>query len=197
MTEQQHSADSPWQRPPEGAAAGAAWSAPLAGGWTPPAGPAPLPPPAAPAGPRPRPVRTALGVAAVAVLGTAAASAVAVSLVLWRADDVGGRFGAAMGAELGAAQNEAFEDTLAMEEEYFSSTSPYGGSVDQQEPVPPGQLGVDPVLDRYAQDCFGGDLQSCDDLFYESPPFSEYERYGATCGGRVKPFMVPYCTELG
>jgi hypothetical protein len=142
-------------------------------------------------------VLTALAVAGIAVLGMAAASAVAVSLVLWGAGGVGERFGAGMGAELGRAQNEAFQESLATEEEYFSSSGGYGTPFEQQEPVEPGQLGVDPVLDQYAQNCFTGDLQSCDDLFYESAPFSEYERYGSTCGGRVKPFTVQYCTDLG
>jgi hypothetical protein len=37
---------------------------------------------------------------------------------------------------------------------------------------------------------------ACDRLYAESAPFSEYERYASTCGGRVKPFAVAYCTEL-
>ena len=60
----------------------------------------------------------------------------------------------------------------------------------------PGELGPDPVLDEYAQECFAGELQACDDLYYESPPLSAYEEYGSTCGGRVKIYTVPYCTEL-
>ncbi len=73
--------------------------------------------------------------------------------------------------------------------------------IDRFEPVPPPVPGLDPALDatlgQYAQRCFAEDLQACDDLFYESPPMSEYERYGATCGGRVKPFAVAACTDLG
>jgi hypothetical protein len=62
--------------------------------------------------------------------------------------------------------------------------------------VPPQGLGPDPVLDGYAQQCFAGDFQACDDLFFESPPLSAYEEYASTCGGRVKIYTVPYCTEL-
>jgi hypothetical protein len=194
MTEPHHPTGSPWQRP-EGEPAAPSWAPspyPLPAAAVPP----PAPPREAPR--RPRPVLTALGIAVVAVVGMAAASAVAVLLVLWQADDVGERFGAGMGAELGRAQNEAFEESLAMEEDLYGSTGGwYGGPPpDQSEPVPPGDLGIDPVLDQYAQDCFTGDLQSCDDLFYQSTPFSEYERYGSTCGGRVKPFTVGFCTDL-
>jgi hypothetical protein len=60
----------------------------------------------------------------------------------------------------------------------------------------PGDLGPDPVLDAYAQGCFTGDLQSCDDLYNTSPPLSDYEEYAATCAGRVKPYIVMSCTQL-
>ncbi len=70
------------------------------------------------------------------------------------------------------------------------------GPVEQFPATPPGDLGPDPVLDEYADACFAGDFQACDDLLYESPPLSEYEEYGGTCGGRVKPFDVATCTEL-
>ena len=62
--------------------------------------------------------------------------------------------------------------------------------------VPPGDLGPDPVLDEYADACFAGDFQACDDLLYESPPLSEYEEYAGTCGGRVKAYDVATCTDL-
>ena len=52
------------------------------------------------------------------------------------------------------------------------------------------------MLDQYAQQCFAGAFQSCDDLLYESPPLSEYERYAVTCGGRVKQYEVLACADL-
>ena len=78
---------------------------------------------------------------------------------------------------------------IAMDEGYL-------GPVEEFAAVPPGDLGPDPVLDEYADACFDGDLQACDDLMYESPPLSEYEDYGVTCGGRVKPYDMAACTEL-
>ena len=68
--------------------------------------------------------------------------------------------------------------------------------VEEFPAVPPGDLGPDPVLDQYAEDCFAGKFQACDELLYESPPLSEYEEYGSTCGGRVKSYEVATCTEL-
>jgi hypothetical protein len=56
--------------------------------------------------------------------------------------------------------------------------------------------GPDPVLDAYAQACFEGDYQACDDLFFESPPLSDYEEYGGSCGGRIKANSVMACSEL-
>ncbi|MGY2082636.1 hypothetical protein [Blastococcus sp. SYSU DS0539] len=73
---------------------------------------------------------------------------------------------------------------------------PPSGSVEEFPPVEPGDLGPDEALDTYAQGCFDGDLQSCDDLMYASPPLSDYETYASTCGGRVKSYAVMACTEL-
>jgi hypothetical protein len=63
-------------------------------------------------------------------------------------------------------------------------------------PVPAAGLGDDPGLDGYATRCHDGLFSACDDLYELSPPMSDYEHYGMTCGGRVKPFDVYYCTEL-
>jgi hypothetical protein len=71
-----------------------------------------------------------------------------------------------------------------------------GGPVEQFPAVEPGDLGPDPVLEAYAGSCFAGELQACDDLFYEAPPLSDYEEYGSTCGGRVKAYVAMSCTEL-
>lgn len=62
-------------------------------------------------------------------------------------------------------------------------------------PVAPGELGDDPALDQLAADCYSGDMQACDDLYWDSPIDSEYEAYGNTCGGRV-PDGTLSCTDL-
>src|SRR5690606_16856796 len=62
-------------------------------------------------------------------------------------------------------------------------------------PIPPGDLGDDPLLDQYAADCYAGDMEACDDLYWESPIDSAYEEYGDTCAGRAtEPVMS--CTDL-
>ena len=57
--------------------------------------------------------------------------------------------------------------------------------VDSSNPVSPeGSYGSDPLLDFLWIECEAGDFASCDDLYLESPPGSEYEEFGVTCGGR-------------
>ncbi|SNS50361.1 hypothetical protein SAMN04488107_2777 [Geodermatophilus saharensis] len=157
------------------------------GTWDPAAGQplAPLPTPEVPA------ARAGLGGAAVVaaglVVGLVLAAVVAAVLLRGVAEDAGRAAGEAMGTSVA--------DAL-----YGGATDPFVGGtlgeVEQSAPVAPGDLGPDPVLDGYAQQCFDGDLQSCDDLFADSPPLSDYEEYALTCGGRVKAWSVVYCTEL-
>ena len=46
-----------------------------------------------------------------------------------------------------------------------------------------------------ARDCEVGDRWSCDFLYYITPVGSDYEAYGATCGGRFEP-VDGRCSEL-
>ncbi len=58
--------------------------------------------------------------------------------------------------------------------------------------------GDDPALNALAQDCFDGDMSACDDLFFQAPVDSDYERYGNTCGGRIDEAEVNsrLCTNI-
>ena len=47
----------------------------------------------------------------------------------------------------------------------------------------PFDYGDDEALDRLWNQCESGDLLACDDLFFESAEGTEYEWFGATCGG--------------
>lgn len=58
----------------------------------------------------------------------------------------------------------------------------------------PTGLGNDPALNTLAQDCFNGEMQSCDDLFLQSELGSPYHEYGDTCAGRQRPGTYTYCT---
>ena len=44
----------------------------------------------------------------------------------------------------------------------------------------------DDELSRLYGACAEGDMGACDELFWRSPPGSEYEQFGATCGDRVE-----------
>ncbi|MCF6745652.1 hypothetical protein E9529_15495 [Blastococcus sp. KM273128] len=178
-------------------AAGTSWQ---------PAAPA-VPPPAAAA-----PAHRGRWLLAGAALGGVAVGTVATALLLGAvavgsAADVG----RAVAAELGPALTDGIRDGMvegslaqledAMEGYGEEAGGWYGGAtgeaVEQFPPVAPADLGPDDTLDAYAESCFGGELQACDDLMYESPPLSAYEEYASTCGGRVKAYTVVACTELG
>jgi hypothetical protein len=68
--------------------------------------------------------------------------------------------------------------------------------IERFDPVPPTGLGADATLDRYAQDCFEGDLQACDDLYFLSTPMTGYEEYAVTCGGRTRAYALMYCPDF-
>ena len=57
---------------------------------------------------------------------------------------------------------------------------PVGG--DSEGPV---GYGDDITLDRLWDRCESGDGAACDDLFWDSPVGSRYERFGETCGERL------------
>ena len=131
--------------------------------------------------------RTALIALAGAVAGAGIAAVVTSLVFLAGARAMGEEIGDRVAEEVGVSggwSTDPLEDPLP------------SGPVEQTEPVAPGDLGPDPVLDAYAQQCFDGDLQSCDDLFYGASPGSGYEEYGTSCGGRVEPGAVWACTEL-
>jgi hypothetical protein len=52
------------------------------------------------------------------------------------------------------------------------------------------------ILDTLANECYDGDGLSCDVLFEVSPIGSDYEAFGATCGGRFPTQYSGRCSEL-
>jgi hypothetical protein len=58
------------------------------------------------------------------------------------------------------------------------------GSDEGGPPAEPPSDGGDATLGGYADSCYQGDMQACDDLFMESDSGSELEDYGDTCGRR-------------
>lgn len=174
--------------PPRSRAGGPADWGPPTGGWVA-APPPPGPWPGSPAPPA-SPGRSGLVLAA---LGGALAGAVLTAVV-------GGVLGLVAAREVGQGVVEELDGGMGWSTEEGSGGWPVepgsSGSVGQSAPVVPGDLGPDPVLDAYAQSCFDGALQACDDLFFYASPMSAYEEYGGTCGGRVEMRAVYACTEL-
>jgi hypothetical protein len=147
----------------------------------------------APSGPSAKTGRGAVVLALVAgggaLVGAVVAGLLVAVLFAASAQDIG----RGMGAEF----SQSVEGLLGVPAEgVWSSEYSGAGPVQEYPATAPGELGPDPVLDAYADGCFEGDLQACDDLLYESPPMSDYEEYAGTCGGRVKQFAVMSCTEL-
>lgn len=144
----------------------------------------PVPPPAAPRSWSLPPIAV-VGIAA----GVALLSVLITALVL--------------GGQRTLSEGDIDRISAAVGEEFYGTDAGLGldggidpGSIEQFDPVAPGELGPDPTLDAYADDCFAGDLQSCDDLYFSAPPLSDYEEYGMTCGGRMKPYTAVSCTDL-
>lgn len=172
--------------------------------WAPPGPPAGPPPPSGqvPGTASSRSTgRVLLAAGAGLLAGLLGSGFLAVALFTVSAEDVGeamaDRIGPAVEDAIVEGTREAMEDSF---EDYGAYPEDiYGGSVgdvEQFPPVAPEGLGPDPVLDGYAQECFDGALQACDDLLYEAPPLSAYEEYGLTCAGRVKAYSIGYCTDL-
>ena len=59
-----------------------------------------------------------------------------------------------------------------------------------------GSFGEDPVVDDIVAMCRGGDMASCDLLYWESRPGSELERFATTCGDRIENPAGDYCVFL-
>jgi hypothetical protein len=60
----------------------------------------------------------------------------------------------------------------------------------------PDDLGTDFSLDRLAEECFDGEMESCDDLYLDAPGGSEYATYGDTCAGRQPANTRRFCSDV-
>ena len=88
-----------------------------------------------------------------------------------------------------------FSDDLSSD---FSDDIALGEGVDPSDFIP--EYGTDPQFDSLADNCFSGDLASCDQLYAQTPISdltNSYEGYGATCGGRLPEERPGQCVELG
>lgn len=56
-------------------------------------------------------------------------------------------------------------------------------------------FGEDPYMDALYDQCGGGDMEACDELYMLSEAGSEYEEFGATCGATQAPGYEYWCSE--
>jgi hypothetical protein len=64
--------------------------------------------------------------------------------------------------------------------------------------VPPDGLGDDAVFDQLAQECYDGDMASCDALYEttkDDDSLATYNEYADTCAGRQEVNTSVYCTN--
>jgi hypothetical protein len=61
--------------------------------------------------------------------------------------------------------------------------------------VPPTGLGSDQVLNGYAQDCYHGNMVSCDIMYVLADQGTSYSSYGDTCAGRQPENTDRLCEE--
>jgi hypothetical protein len=130
------------------------------------------------------------------VAGVIVLVAVAVALFLLLGEDDGSNTAS------GSSSTSSAEESTSAAERSSSGSSrstsesdePADGASIPEATVTPDGLGDDPVLDEYAQSCYDGDMEACDDLFKESELDSVYEAYGDTCAGRQPLDTDIFCT---
>jgi hypothetical protein len=79
------------------------------------------------------------------------------------------------------SEYERFGASCGDRAEASGSCAVIGGTT---QPVQEGTFGSDTALDFLWTECEDGNMSACDDLYLESPVGSDYEQFGATCGGR-------------
>ncbi len=99
-------------------------------------------------------------------------------------------------AATGAAESASDPDVVTFGLEVLRAAEACGYPLDTL----PGDLelgtyGDDPFLDSLYDQCTEGSAGACDALYFEAPVNSEYELFGATCGGRFEVELVPSFCE--
>lgn len=157
----------------------------------------PPPPPPVPAAPSSTPGETATRARRGKVLiglGVVALLAAVVGLLVANGGDDDPT--AAARTTTTTAREDADEETPGSldvrPEEATPSTRPEAtGAPDPSDPQGPGE---DAALDGLYRSCQAGDYAACDQLYARSGFGTEYERFGATCGGRNEA-TTAYCTD--
>jgi hypothetical protein len=79
-----------------------------------------------------------------------------------------------------------------------SPSEPSPGATIPPAAAPPEGLGDDPLYNSFAEECFDGDMASCD-LLYEAtendPEAEDYREYADTCAGRQPAGTLVFCQD--
>ncbi len=150
--------------------------------------PPPPPPPPSAAGPAATPWYRKPGPLFLLGVVIAAAIAIPVLVVVLGGDD-GGTAAGSSTTTAAATTTEATTTTAATTTTTAPTTT--SATTTTSMPSPCG----DPTLDALYQDCASGDMQACDDLFWQSPVGSACEEFGDTCGGTTSGSEV--CADSG
>jgi hypothetical protein len=98
------------------------------------------------------------------------------------------------------SNSEAYGDTCGGREDADSTAScsaDYAGDWENPDGQSPESItGEDADFDDLAEECFDGDFASCDTLYSDTPADSDYEAYGATCGGRLPSDALSVLVEI-
>lgn len=146
------------------------------------AGYSPVPPPAGPG-------RNRGGMIALIVGGVVVVAAIVVAVILGLNKD--NNTPTASSTASAPTATPSASDSLPGESPLPTAA---GGSVPPAK-VPPTGLGTDQILNRFAQDCYSGNMDSCDLLYLAADKGSPYEKYGDTCAGRRPEGQDPLCSE--
>ena len=154
-------------------------------------------PPGRPGGQRPKGNKNTL--IALIIAGVVVLAAIGVALFLLLGKDnqsnAAGWISSASSSSTSSAPTSARSSSSSSSRS--SSSVPTGGGAIPPATVTPDGLGSDPVLNRYAQSCYGGDMAACDQLYKHAGVGSPYEAYGGTCAGRqpVGNSTTVYCVN--
>ena len=82
------------------------------------------------------------------------------------------------------SEYEAFADSCGGRGEQVACAPGAFGTQPSASGTDPQNYGDDPALDRFWDQCAGGDPQGCLALVFQAPPGSAYATFGESCGGR-------------
>jgi hypothetical protein len=136
------------------------------------------------------------------VAGIVVLAAVVVALILILGSDNGDNAATAAGHSPGSAtetDSPSREGSSSSAGPSSSSDASSGSGEIPPATVTPDGLGDEPVLEQLAQECYDGNMVSCDDLYQETKDdesYAAYTEYADTCAGRQASGTSEFCSNV-